>query len=344
MNYPVTRLSICVTAAFVGLLQILSVIQMPDHPYSGYRTGTTRVVNELSPGGPAAQAGIRIGDRILQIGGIAADDARRLDAQPRAEVGESRELVVERNGRQVVASLTYGALPAMDRVGYLASSLTGMCFLGFGVWAMARIPRASTTLLALAGIGLGAAFVNMPYFDSPAVRAVQEALLVPAAMFGFVFLLHFTLVFPAPKRLIGRRFALPALYGPPVLVAVGYLLAAWLGAGLSDGPRQSMLIAALIVVMVAFALSVAALVHGYVTAEASFRSAWGLNALLVCMVLGLAPLVPTAIALIAPRVVLPGAEYYDVVWVLIPLALGRAAVRQARTTALGQPNGEKALG
>jgi membrane-associated protease RseP (regulator of RpoE activity) len=344
MRYAMARLSVCVAAALVGLLQILSLIQMHDHPYSGYRTDTTRVVNELSPGGPAAQAGIRIGDRIIRIGGVAADDTRTLRAQPRARIGESREIVVERDGRQVVASLTYGSLPAMDMVGYLASSLTGICFLGFGVWAMAQIPRASTTLLALAGIGLGATFVNMPYFDSPTVRDVQEALLVPAAMFGFVFLLHFTLVFPAPKRLIGHSFALPALYGPPVLVAVGYLLAAWWGAGLSDGPRQSMTTAALIVVMVAFASSVAALVHGYVTTGASFRSAWGLNALLVCMVLGLAPIVPTAIALVAPRVALPGAEYYDVVWVLIPFALARAAVRQARTTALGQPNGENALG
>jgi len=344
MKYPMARLTICVAAALVGLLQILSLIQMHDHPYSGYRTDATRVVSEMSPGGPAVQAGIRIGDRIIRIGGVAADDTRTLRAQPRAKVGEPREIVVERDGRQVVASLTYGPLPALDIVGYLASSLTGICLLGFGVWAMARIPRVSTTLLALAGIGLGAAFVNMPYFDSPTARAVQDALLVPAAMFGFVFLLHFMLVFPAPKRLMASRLALPAIYAPPVLVAAGYLLATWLTASRSDGPGAAMLFAALIVVCVAFALSVAALVHGYVTAGASFRSAWGLNALLVCMVLGLAPIVPTAIALVAPRVVLPGSEYYDVVWVLIPFALARSAVRHARTTTLGQPNGEKALG
>jgi len=344
MRHSAAHLGIGTIAALVGLLQILSVVQMPDHPYSGYRTDTNRVVSDISHGGPAERAGLRIGDRITHIGGIAADDARTLGAQPRASVGESRDIVVDRNGRRVTASLTYGSLPTMDKIAYLTSSLTGLCFLGFGVWAMLRIPRASTTLLALAGIGLGAAFVNMPYFDSPTARAVQDALLVPAAMFGFVFLLHFLLVFPVPKRLMANRLSLPAIYAPPVLVATGYLLATWLAAGRTDGLGASLLTAALIVVFVAFALSVAALVHGYATAAASFRAAWGLNTLLVCVVLGLAPVVATAVALVAPRVELPGAEYYDVVWVLIPFALARAAVRHARSTALGQPNGEKALG
>jgi hypothetical protein len=62
------------------------------------------------------------------------------------------------------------------------------------------------------------------------------------------------------------------------------------------------------------------------------------------MVLGLAPIVPTAMALVAPRVVLPGSEHYDIVWVLIPFALARATVRHARSTTIGQANGEGATG
>jgi len=344
MTHPIARFGIGVAAALVAVLQVLSAVQVGDHPYAGYRRDTNRVVREVSPGGPAERAGLRIGDRVTRIGGVDAADARTLDAQPRAGVGESREIVVDRDGRPVTARLTYGSLPPMEMIGYLTSSFTGLCFLGFGVWAMARIPSTSTTLLALAGIGLGAAFVNMPYFDSPAVRAVQEAFLVPAAMFGFVFLLHFTLVFPTPKRLMASRFALPAIYAPPALIATSYLLATWLTAGRSGGPAAALLLAALVVVFIAFALSIAALVHGYATASSSFRSAWGLNALLVCVVPGLAPLVATAIVMVAPQVVLPGAEYYDVVWVLIPFALARAAVRHARATALGQPNGEGATG
>jgi len=344
MTHPMARFGIGVAAALVAVLQVLSVVQVRDHPYAGYRPDANRVVREVSPGGAAERAGIRIGDRVTRIGGVDADDARTLAAQPRARIGESREVVVDRGGQQVVTSLTYGGLPTMDRIGYLTSSLTGICFLAFGMWAMARLPRTSTTLLALAGIGLGAAFVNMPYFDSPAVRAVQEALLVPAAMFGFVFLLHFTLVFPTPKRLMASRFALPAIYAPAGLVTAAYLLAAWIDSGQSDGLGASMLIVALVVVCLAFALSVVALVHGYARASASFRSAWGLNALLVCMVLGLAPIVPTAMALVAPRVVLPGSEHYDIVWILIPFALARATVRHARATTLGQANGEGATG
>jgi hypothetical protein len=95
------------------------------------------------------------------------------------------------------------------------------------------------------------------------------------------------------------------------------------------------LLAALVLFMLAFTMSAAALVHSYVNAVPASRSAWGLNFLLMCMVLGMAPIVVTAIALVAPRVVLPGADYYDVVWVLIPVALARAAVRHARTEDAG---------
>jgi len=336
MTHSMTRFGVGVAAALVGTLQILSVVQVWDHPYAGYLADSSRVVRQVAPGSPAERAGITVGDRITRIGSIAADDTRAFDAQPRAQIGESREIAIDRGNQQVVAHLTYEGLPAMGVIGYLASSLTGISFLAFGVWAMARIPRASTTLLALAGIGLGAAFVNMPYFESPTARAVQDALLVPIALFGFVFLLHFTLVFPSPKRLTASRFALPAIYGLPALIAAGYLLAAWFGGGRSNGLGASLLTAALVVVILAFALSVVALAHGYARATSSLRSAWGLNVLLASIVLGLAPIIATAVALIAPQVMLPGSEFYDVVWVLIPFALARAAILQARAAAPGQ--------
>jgi hypothetical protein len=333
MKHPVLSLAIGVAAALVGLLQIISVLQLREQTYRGYRTDSTRVVTEISRGGPAERAGISVGDRITRIGGVAADGSGALEAQPRARIGEMREIVVDRGGHPVTLSLTYEGLPAMDAVASLASSLTGICFLGFGLWAFVRVPRASTTLLALAGIGLGAAFVDMPYFASPTFRAVQDAALLPIAMFGFVFLLHFTLVFPAPMRVVARRFTLPVLYGPPVVVAVTFMLAKGLDGGGSSGLGSLTATLALVLVLVLFTLSAAAIVHGYVTTAPAARSAWGLNVLLVSILLGLAPIVSTAIAMVAPRVALPGSENYDVVWVLIPFALARAAVRNAQATA-----------
>jgi Ni/Fe-hydrogenase subunit HybB-like protein len=91
-----------------------------------------------------------------------------------------------------------------------------------------------------------------------------------------------------------------------------------------------------VVVILAFGLSVAALAHGYARTTSSLRSAWGLNVLLASVVVGLAPSISTAVAMIAPQVVLPGSEYYDLVWVPIPFALARAAILHASATAPGQ--------
>jgi len=69
------------------------------------------------------------------------------------------------------------------------------------------------------------------------------------------------------------------------------------------------------------------------------RSAGGLNFLLLCLLLGLAPMIPTAVAIVAPQVVFPGSHHYDLTWVLIPFALARATIRQAATapTEIVQP-------
>ena len=59
------------------------------------------------------------------------------------------------------------------------------------------------------------------------------------------------------------------------------------------------------------------------------RASSGLNVLVICLVLGLAPMVPTAVSLVAPGVVFPGSDYYDLTWVLIPFAMARATILHA---------------
>jgi len=325
-----SKWTIVVAAALVGLLHVLSLAQVGDQAYRGYRSDQSRVVREVSPGGPADRAGFRPGDRITRIAGVDAADSRALDALPPARPGERRAYVVDRGGRLVALSLTFGKLPLLDAFAYVTSGLTGMCFLVFGLWAYLWVPAASTRLLALTGIGLGATFVEMPYFASPGLRALQDAVLLPVAMFGFVFLLHFFLVFPVRKRVLAHGFTLPPPYVLATLVTVAYVPARLFGTEGWEVVGSLARAAALVLALACFSLAVVAFVHGYLRTDRSLRSAWGLNGLLVALLLGFAPMVPTAIAMVSPRFVLPASEYYDLVWVLIPFALARAAVRQAR--------------
>ena len=96
---------------------------------------------------------------------------------------------------------------------------------------------------------------------------------------------------------------------------------------------------AIVLVLSDFLLAVVVLVRSCVRATAAARAASGMNALVVCLVLGLAPLIPTAVYLVAPGVVFPGSEYYDLTWVLIPFALARATVLQASREPAGTSGG-----
>lgn len=132
-------------------------------------------------------------------------------------------------------------------------------------------------------------------------------------MFGFVFLLHFFLVFPIRKRVLAPGFTLPPPYVLAALVAVAYMAAKLFGTGGWEAVRSLARNIALVLVLACLALAVVAFVHGYARTDRALRSAWGLNGLLVALLLGFAPLVSTAMALVEPRLVLPASEYYDLV-------------------------------
>jgi ABC-type Na+ efflux pump permease subunit len=96
---------------------------------------------------------------------------------------------------------------------------------------------------------------------------------------------------------------------------------------------------ALVVILLSFLLAVAALLHSYAHATPAERTSSGLNVLVFCIVLGLAPMVPMAVYLVAPDVVFPWSDYYDLTWVLIPFALARATVLQASRGPAGTEGG-----
>jgi uncharacterized membrane protein SirB2 len=250
-------------------------------------------------------------------------------------VEQTQSLVVDRGGRFVEVQLTFTGLPPIGVVAYLASGLTGLSFLAFGLWAYLRAPNRTSRLLALAGIGIGAVFTEQPYVAAPFPQALQESGLIVAAVFGFAALLHFMLVFPKERRVLGWTAAMPAIYAPAACVSGLKLVATIVQRGEPGGADVLMTTLCLVLLLVYFGLTVVALVQGYVRATAAERAASGLNLLVVSVVLGLAPMIPTAVDLVAPGVAFPGGDYYDLTWVLIPFALARATILQARSASAG---------
>ena len=78
----------------------------------GFRDLGGMVVSRVEPGGPAARAGVRVGDRIRKVNGQSVDSVD--DAQRSiygAAVGDQLRLVVEREGKTQSLSLTLAEAP-----------------------------------------------------------------------------------------------------------------------------------------------------------------------------------------------------------------------------------------
>ena len=318
-------------AAAVGLLQVLGALQVRDEPYRGYRTHGDGVISQVAAGGPAERAGLKAGDRLIRVDGIDARDRRADEARVRVRIGQTQTIVVDRGGQVVEGRLVVTGLPRADAAAYLVSVVTGLSFLACGLCAYVMAPRLATRLLAIAGVGVGGVFTEMPYFASPAARSIQETGLIVAGVLGFGALFHLILVLSGVRARRGRKAAVRAIYTSAAIVCAGKIVATGLAGGRRTDLADLTTTVSLVLILLYFCSTIVVFLIGYVGATRAQRTGRGLTGLAVGLLLGLAPMVPTAIGLVAPAVVLPGSDYYDMVWVLIPFALTRAVVLQARS-------------
>lgn len=94
-----------------------------DRPYLGVMSGEQgegggAAIGEVSPDGPAGQAGIRAGDRVLRFGGEEVRDFNDLSAKISARrAGEMIEVVVDREGEALTFSVRLGGKPRGSATG-----------------------------------------------------------------------------------------------------------------------------------------------------------------------------------------------------------------------------------
>ena len=91
----------------------------PVTPYLAQRLGYSEagglVVSRVDAGGPAAAAGVQVGDRIREVNGVVirtVDDAQR--SIYGAQVGDRLKLKIERGGKTLEVSLTLAEAPRED--------------------------------------------------------------------------------------------------------------------------------------------------------------------------------------------------------------------------------------
>jgi hypothetical protein len=231
-------------------------------------------------------------------------------------------------------AITFASLPIRDVALSWVAFFIGLAFIGCGLWAYSKAPSRSSLLLAVTGLFLGIAFIGGPYISSYILRTIVNTVVLLLVVFGLATLLHCLLEFPKPKAILQKKHITKVLYAPAAVMAIFYV---WLiifepvgTAGLNN------LANALTGILVVgyFGLSVVALIHSYVKAGSEERSRFGLNWLLVGVLVGLLPLtIGSLIVTLAPSVVPPGVDFYFVTMILIPITMALAVMRSPQAAA-----------
>lgn len=226
---------------FVGTLavmtlagQLLQAERAPRAPAFSMALRDARVI-EVDPLGPAERAGMRAGDVIEQVAGLAVPPGgRALPLLGRFAAGDTVALVVRRGVTRQAIDLPLSLATQRDVIWRFTLAAVGMFTLLTGLLVYLKKPRDLT--LIFAGICYGLAYIIHPPLmpSGPWLHWLGELLLTSLTFLVPPLFIHFFLLFPMRRPWIEVRGHAPLLYLPSMVLLV--LSQAWHAGGLPAGP------------------------------------------------------------------------------------------------------------
>ncbi len=196
------------------------------------------VVAQVSPGGPAAAAGIRPGDRILTVGGIPAASRGpecRL-ALRGVRAGEPLTLELEGSGGNRRTVAMRGAQPPAGEIAWrFTAAAAGLCALLLGLLIVYQRPEKLTLVFFAICFAIAVFLREQPIIHSAGWRTVHETLYNLFELLLPALFVHFFLLFPAPPPSARRRVLERLLYLPAALIIVFIQVPAVRGAAPGGG-------------------------------------------------------------------------------------------------------------
>ena len=330
---PSHRTLFFVVSAILIVLGFLSAADVGNQTYIGYFDDGNNHVIHVDSGSPAALAGMRVGDVVTSVNGVAVSDTKGILAMHRPAIGETRPYVVQRGGQSITLPIKATQLLGRDVLAARAASFLGLCFLGFTLWAYLAAPSASTLMLAIFGLMFGLGFLGVPYFEDAMVRTIANQLITAIILLGTAVIVHYLLAFPSRGKFLDRSNARAILYLPAVLVAVVNIVFTLANVPSTSGVNVFFRTLFGLTFGVYFIAALWILVRRYLATPPTDRVKHGLPLMVVGAIVGLGPLMISIIAnVLLPSVSLPGSQYYFLTLGLIPIAFALAAVKSARMT------------
>jgi serine phosphatase RsbU (regulator of sigma subunit) len=244
-----TRRKRFIAVGIAALLLLVYLIGLPLRVIPANRRGSAglhmlpgaSMVVAISPGGAAAAAGLREGDRVAAIGGIDIRDAKPLQAQAdRLKNGDVVRFLVERKSVDLPLDVTLrGPYTApMAIVSVVVNAVVGLAFLVTGLFVFTRKPDDKrslffylfcTTTFAMLAISEIGDWTNERGLTSvySAEQVALAALLIVIIAGWMTSFLHFALIFPKDTPLArDHSRLLRGIYAAFLLAALSLAAAA----------------------------------------------------------------------------------------------------------------------
>lgn len=312
-------MAINVVAVLFIIWGILGMMDTKNYTQSGYFTGDDWSVLNVEEGSPAEAAGLQVGDLIKSTGGIAVTDTKALNARERPAIGETREIVLDRNGEEVTLQLTYTAIPDDYKTNNLIGFIIGILFVIAGAYANFRHKSDLNTAFAIFSICFGFLFLSGPYLGTGFITKLINIFSTAVVLFSFTALVIYMLKYPPESTFLSSKNR--KLIYVPLLVILSIIVVLEVtevdnSATLNTVMR--LLFGAFIISY--FLITIIALIRKYTKADATEKSSKGLTLMLIGTIIGIVPiLVYFTIGTISPGTDLPGNDYVFFTFAAIPI-------------------------
>jgi membrane-associated protease RseP (regulator of RpoE activity) len=326
-----TNVLTLVAVLFV-IWNILGILDSKNYTNNGYNSDNY-TINKIIEGGAAEKAGLQVGDVIKSTGGISVTDTKALNKRQRAKIGETRTFVIDRNGEELSLDLTYTGMSDKNRNLNRIGDMIGLLFIFIGFFVHRKYKSSLSFSFALFAICFGFIFTNGPYISSSGINIAVNVISSSIILFSFTALAVFMLKYPPLSSFIGDEKKRKMIYIPLIImiVIIGVVQGSQMDRSETLNTVMRLLFAAYIIFF--FLVSLITLIRKYRNADSDFRTANGLNSMLIGALIGLLPiLIYFTAGTISPDLYLPGYEYVFITFIAIPIFFSMALNQQSNNS------------
>ncbi|HVN80415.1 MAG TPA: hypothetical protein VMW38_15575 [Terriglobia bacterium] len=321
-----------IMAAVALVLALVGIFGLPSTPYSGFEMTPDGRAFHVDPAGPAALAGLKDGDAVVQIGEVSTDRLHDLAAQNRPRIGEVLKVSVLRDSLRHEFSIMLAKLPPQVAFRKWGTNLMALAMLALGLAVYWYRPSKPSSLFFLSNLCFGLAFTTPPYFQQHIMRTLVSTGSILFLTMGLAFLLHLSAVLPKPKALLRETNIVEYLIYLPAPIMAIFFLALQLIDFQTDLLVNLVLHQGFVLMLlICVGLALSGTIHSLWVATSAERSQ-GLGWLVVGFVLGAVP--PAAdsfMKVFLPNSTLPGQSYYSMTAILASLGFGWVLWRSITT-------------